>query len=75
MFNSYDTFRKYEVKADNIEDFLKKYTKRSRHEERGEEYVQYRIASYTEDFNKYGYIIITHHDSVTDETVAYYGNN
>jgi len=72
---SYNAFKKYEVKAENLEDFLEKYTKRGRHKERGEEYVEARIKSHSEDLSKYGYTFITHHDSITGETVSYYGNN
>lgn len=69
-----EEFKKYEVKAENITDFLKKYSKPSRHEQRGLEYVAVRIQSHTEDLNKYGYTFITHHDSITGECVSYYGN-
>lgn len=74
-FNSFEHYKQYEVKANNIENFLKKYTKHDKHEGRGNEYVQYRIKSYYEEFNKYGFCFITHHDSVTGEVVSYYGNN
>ena len=67
-----EVFRKYEVKADSVEDFLKRYTKPDRHELRGEEYVQARIQSHKEDLQKYGYTFITHHDSITGQTVSYY---
>jgi flagellum-specific peptidoglycan hydrolase FlgJ len=69
-----ETFRKYEVKAESIEDFLKRYTKPSRNEQRPEYYQTVRIKSHTEDLKKYGYTFITHHDSITGECVSYYGN-
>lgn len=75
MFNVYEHYKKYEVKADSLENFLKKYTKYSRHEGRGKEYVNCRIKSHQEDLSKYGFTFITHHDSVTGETVSWYGNN
>lgn len=71
-FNSYENFKKYKVEAANLEDFLKKYTKHDRHEARGKEYVEARIKSHKEDLERYGYTIITHHDSVTGQTVSYY---
>lgn len=74
MGNSFENFKKYEVNADNLEEFLKRYTKHDRHEGRGEEYVKCRIKSHQEDLNKYGFTFITHHDSVTGETVSWYGN-
>jgi hypothetical protein len=69
-----DLFKKYEVEANSVEDFLKKYTKRDRHEGRGKEYIEARIKSHTEDLLKYGYTIISHHDSITGDVVSYYGN-
>ena len=67
-------FRKYEVQASTVEDFLQRFTKRDRHEGRGPDYVAARIASHKEELKKYGYTFITHHSSVTGETVAYYGS-
>lgn len=72
--SGYNSFKKYEVQANSISEFLKKYTRRERHEGRGQEYVDCRIQSHTEDLNKYRYTIISHHDSVTGDVVAYYGN-
>ena len=59
MSNScYESFKKYEVTADNIEDFLKKYTKYNSHEGRGKDYAEYRIKSFKEEFKKYGFCFI-----------------
>jgi hypothetical protein len=66
------SFKKYQVEAESLSDFLERYTKPSRHSERGEEYVKARIASHQEDIDKYGFTFITHHDSKSGETVAYY---
>ena len=74
MWNGYEAFKEHEVKADNLEEFLKRYTKRRAHEERGVEYIKARIKSHSEHLEKYGYTFITHHDSVTGEIVSYYGN-
>jgi hypothetical protein len=74
MWNGFEVFKKYEVKAESLEDFLKRYTKRDRHEARGSEYVEVRIASHAEHLNKHGYTFITHHDSVTGDDVSFYGN-
>jgi hypothetical protein len=73
MTNSYEMFKKYEVNADSVEDFLAKYTKREQHSGRGKEYVEARIKSHKDDILKYGYTIITRHDSVTGDIVSYYG--
>lgn len=74
MWNGYDVFKKYEVQADSLGDFLKRYTKRDRHEARGAEYVKFRIESHIKELNNNGYTFITRHDSVTSEIVSYYGN-
>ena len=75
MTNSYDTFKKYAVNADSLEEFLEKYTKHERHAGRGSEYVAVRIKSHQEDIDKSGFTFITHHDSKSGETVAYYPCN
>lgn len=68
-----EVFKEYQVHASSVEDFLDKYTKPRSHRERGEDYVQIRIESHKEHLSKYGYTIITRHDSVTGDTVSYYG--
>jgi hypothetical protein len=72
--SSYKSFEKYKVDAESIEDFLEKYTKPSKHKERGQEYVECRIRSHKEDLEKYGFTFITHHDSITGQCVSWYGN-
>lgn len=69
----FDTFKKYEVQANSIEDFILKYGKPSRYQERGNDYMNTCIQSHKDDLLKYGYDIITHHNSKTGETVSYYG--
>lgn len=73
--NSYETFKKYEVEASNLEEFLQQYTKPRDHEERGQEYVKARIKSHQEDINKFGFTFITHHASKTGEVVSWYPDN
>lgn len=72
-YNQYESFKKYRVEADSIEDFLKKYTKHNKYEEPIKGYVECRIKSFYEEFKKHGFCFITHHDSVTGEIVAYFG--
>lgn len=50
--NLFDHFKQYAVEASSLEESLKKYTKRGRHEGRGIEYVQARIESHKEDLKK-----------------------
>jgi hypothetical protein len=73
MMKANELFKKYEVKANSIEEFLENYTRREKHSGRGKEYVECRIKSHKDDLEKYGYTIITRHDSVTGDTVSYYG--
>ena len=61
------------VEADSVEDFLNRYYKPQRFRERGEEYAQILIASHQRDFDRDGYDIISHHDSVTGRVVAWFG--
>jgi len=72
MKNNTEHWRQYAVQANNLEEFLEKYTKPSRHWERGAEYVAARIKSHQEDIGKYGFTFITHHDSKSGETVAWF---
>lgn len=68
-------FKKYEVEANSIEDFLQRYTKPSRNQQRSEDYQEARVKSHSEDLEKYGYTFITHHDSITGKCVSYYGKS
>ena len=61
------------VPAKSIEDFLNRYYKPERFRGRGEEYAACLIASHQRDFDREGYDIISHHDSVTGQVVAYFG--
>jgi Txe/YoeB family toxin of Txe-Axe toxin-antitoxin module len=73
MYNSYEEFKKYEVAADSIEDFLKRYTKPDRLEGRCQDYMKVRIESYTKEFQKDGFTFMSHHESITGRIVSYYG--
>ena len=69
--SSYETFKKYEVEATSINDFLKRYSKQFILD-RGQEHHEARVKSCQEDIAKYGFTFITHHNSKTGENVAYY---
>lgn len=75
MKNLYDVFKKYRVSASSIEDFRQRYTKPDRYAQRDPEYVAAVLQSAREDLDKYGFSIISSHDSITGEVVAYYPNN
>jgi len=68
-----EMFEDKAVAADSIEDFLDRYYKPQRFRERGEEYAAVLIASHQADFDRHGYDIISHHDSVTGRVVAWFG--
>jgi hypothetical protein len=73
MFDCFEGFKKYAVPAENVADFLARYYKRSRYTGRGDEYAACLLKSYTEEFEKYGFCFISHHDSNTGEVTAFYG--
>lgn len=68
-----EAFRKYVVPAASVEDFRQRYTKPDRYTQRGPEYVAAVLQSARQELEKNGYTIISHHDSITGEVVAYYG--
>jgi len=70
-----DLWRKYQVEADSVEDFLARYYKVSRYTARGEEYAAALRASNERDLERDGVTIISHHDSKTGEVVAFYGKH
>jgi hypothetical protein len=68
-----DLFRKYAVDdVTTVTEFLDKYYKRSRYTDWGEEYAAVLLAHHQADFDRDGFDIISHHDSKTGETVAFY---
>ena len=71
----YEKFKKYEVLAESIENFIARYGKPSSYSERGEEYMSAVYKSHLLDLEEFGYDFITHHDSKTGECVSYYGRS
>lgn len=74
MKNLHDVFKKYRVPAASIQDFRQRYTKPDRYSQRGPEYVAAVLHSACEDLHKYGFTIISRHDSITGEVVSYYAH-
>lgn len=70
---SYEAFKKYEVEAISINDFLEKYSKQFILD-RGQEHHEARVKSCQEDILKYVFTFITHQNSKTGENVSYYPN-
>jgi hypothetical protein len=67
-------FRKYKVEASSVADFLSRYYKPERYTGRGPEYAAVLLADHQADFENTGFDIISNHDSVTGNCVAYYGS-
>ncbi len=80
MSSLYEHFKKYTVEAISVEDFCERYYKPRAYHDRtgpnwdydGQNYKDVVINSHKENINEYGYTYITHHDSITGQTVAYY---
>ena len=70
----YEKFKKYEVKAESVEDFCYKYHRRSAFHDRGDDYMQYDINDHKKELKKEGYTFIPPSSSTTGDIVAYYGN-
>lgn len=68
-----ELFKTNQVQAASIEDFLSRYYKADRYTGRGEEYAATLKASYEREFQAHGYALISRHDSVTGQVVAYIG--
>ncbi len=68
--NLYKEMKKYQVKAESVEDFLQRYLK---DKGKGEEYVKAVAESKHEEIKKYGFAAISRYDSNTGEVVTYYG--
>lgn len=73
MNTRYELFRKYQVKANSVEDFMARYYKAERYTGQGEEYARAVLQWKEETYAKDGFVVISHHDSITGETVAWYG--
>lgn len=70
----FEHMKKYAVPAKNPADFLDKYTKGGCGAERGKDYQKARIESAYEDLKKYGYCMLSAHESKTGEIVTWYSD-
>ena len=68
-------FKDCKVKAESVADFLDRFYRPDRYRGRGEEYAAVLLASHIRDFEANGYDIISRHDSVTGQVVAFFGDN
>lgn len=62
------------VTAESVANFLDHYYKPDRYRGRGPEYAATLLASHEADFARDGFDLISHHDSVTGKTVAFFGS-
>jgi hypothetical protein len=65
-------FANCRVQAASVADFLDRYYKHDRYRGRGADYAAAVLASHQRDFERDGYDIISRHESVTGEVVAYF---
>jgi hypothetical protein len=70
-----EAWRPYQVQAASVDDFLARYYKPERYGGRGEEYATILRESHQADFERDGFDIISRHDSVTGQMVAYLGDH
>jgi hypothetical protein len=66
-YDGYQSFLRYRVDADNVQDFLKRYYKPER-------ITPTLYLPYQYELDNYGYCFISHHDSKTGEVVSFYGS-
>ena len=71
----YEKFKKYQVPASSVEAFHCRYTKTDRFAQRAPEYQAAVLQAARDDLAQFGYTIISRHDSVTGEVLAYYEPN
>jgi len=60
------------VRAASVADFLDRYYLPARYRGRGADYAAAVLASHQSDFEAHGYDIISRHESVTGEVVAFF---
>jgi hypothetical protein len=60
-----DNFRKYQVQADSVADFLNRYYRPDR-------MTPTLIEVYQKEVDRNGYTFISHHDSITGRIVSFY---
>jgi hypothetical protein len=66
-------FEGRKVEATSVSDFLARFYRPERYTGRGEDYAAALLASHQMDFDRQGYDIISHYDSVTGQVVAFFG--
>lgn len=73
MFNPYEAFAKYAVKADSLKEFCDLYHRAGAYHERGEEYMQADYEHHKAELERDGFTFIPQGSSATGRVVSYYG--
>ena len=71
--SQYETFKKYAVPAESVEDFCLKYHRRSAYHDRGADYMEFDLQDHKKEFEECGFTFIPKGSSTTGEIAAYYG--
>jgi len=69
----FESFKKYAVDAESMEDFCDRYHHRKAYHERGKEYMACDLVSHKKELEKEGYTMIPQGSSVTGGIVSWYG--
>lgn len=72
MVDLFSRFKACQVSAASVDDFRQRYTRPERYAQRGPEYVSAVLESARADMARDGFTIISRHDSITGEVVAFY---
>jgi hypothetical protein len=72
----YFSFQRYEVTdVSTVNEFFLKYMKKDRYAGYGEEYTTAHCQWAEEQLREFGYVIISHHSSITGEIVSFYNQD
>jgi len=69
----FESFKKYAVKADSVEDFVKRFHKPEILKEYGEDFMEEHIANHQMELDKHGYTFIPQGTSTTGDHASFYG--
>jgi len=69
----YQMLQRYEVRAESVADFIRRYRRRRRMDERRGADFSEMISDCEKEFHDRGYLVIAHSNSTTGRTVSYYG--
>lgn len=73
MFDPFEAFAKYAVKANSLKEFCDLYHRAGAYHDRGKEYMQADYESHKEELERDGFTFIPQFESTTGDIVSYYG--